>query len=55
MNHNYSRLEETNEDNTCIIDTSTIKGKILCGLSYIAGAIILVGVIVGLAFLFAIL
>lgn len=55
LSHNYSRIEETNEDSACIIDTNTIKGKILCGLSYVGGAIILLGAIVGLAFLFALL
>jgi hypothetical protein len=56
LNHNYLSIEdETYEQNTCVIDTSTIKGKILCGLTYVVSAIILIGAVVGLAIFFAIL
>jgi hypothetical protein len=58
QNHNYSKIDdnyETNERCICVIDTSTVKGKILCCLSCIVGGIIIAGVVVGLAFFFAIL
>ena len=39
----------------CILDTSTLKGKILFGLTFLSAIVIITGVIIGLAVVFAIL
>ena len=39
----------------CILDTSTLKGKILFGLTFLSAILVVTGVIIGLAIVFAIL
>ena len=63
QNYDYFTLDEGNQKKSChdkctekcTIDTNTIRGKILFGLTCASAILIVGGIIVGLAIIFAIL